>query len=186
MTEFLLKLVINIIISVIIIRFIYYKSTKNSDYVFTYFIIGLIVFLLCYLLKSIELQLGFALGLFAIFGILRYRTSTISIKEMTYLFSIIGLSIINSLTEWFYYKELLVSNIIVIAFIAVLENIFINKKLKSTTIIYANTNNLNLNNEKELINSIEKELNINIQKIDVKKIDYLNNTTDITIYYSIT
>ncbi len=184
MDEFLLKLLINIIISIIIIRFIYYKSTKNSDYVFTYFIVGLIVFLLCYLLKSIELQLGFALGLFAIFGILRYRTSLISIKEMTYLFSIIGLSIINSLTEWFYYKELLVSNIIVIVFIGVLENIFTNKKLKSTTITYVNTKNLDLKNQKELKRSIEKELNITIQKINVKKIDYLNNTTDITIHYS--
>lgn len=184
MNEFLLKLVINIIISVIIIRFIYYKSTKNSDYVFTYFVIGLIVFLLCYLLKSIELQLGFALGLFAIFGILRYRTSAISIKEMTYLFSIIGLSIINSLTEWFYYKELLVSNIIVIVFIGVLENIFTHKKLKSTTITYPNSNQLNLKNQRELIKSIENDLNVTIQKIDVKKIDYLNNTTDITIHYS--
>ncbi|MCF2875821.1 MULTISPECIES: DUF4956 domain-containing protein [unclassified Tenacibaculum] len=184
MNEFLLKLLINIVISIIIIRFIYYKSNKNSDYVFTYFIIGLIVFLLCYLLKSIELQLGFALGLFAIFGIIRYRTSAISIKEMTYLFSIIGLSIINSLTEWHYYKELILSNIIVIIFIGVLEKIFMHKKLKTTTITYANTENFNLQNEQELIKSIEKQLNITIQKIDVKKIDYLNNTTDIVIHYS--
>lgn len=184
MNEFLLKLVLNIVISIIIIRFIYYKSNKNSDYVFTYFIIGLIVFLLCYLLKSIELQLGFALGLFAIFGIIRYRTSAISIKEMTYLFSIIGLSIINSLTEWLYYKELIISNTIVIIFIGTLEKVFMHKKLKSTTITYTNLENIDFKNEQQLINSIEKQLNVTIQKIDVKKIDYLNNTTDIIIYYS--
>ena len=183
MNEFLLKLLFNIVISVIIIRFIYYRFTKNSDYVFTYFIIGQIVFLLCYLLKNIELQLGFALGLFAIFGIIRYRTSTIQIKDMTYLFSIIGLSIINSLTDWFYYKELLISNSFIIVLIWGLETFFTYKKLKSTLITYNNLAELNLKDENDLINYIENDLDIDIHKIDIKKIDYLNNTAEISVQY---
>jgi len=90
---------INIIVLTIIIRFLYYNYTRKQEYLFTYYMIGIIVFFICFTLKSFELDLGMALGLFAIFGILRYRTSTIEIKDMTYLFIVIGISVINSLAN---------------------------------------------------------------------------------------
>ena len=83
----------------LIVRYIYYPVTKNKDYLFTYFLISLTVFLLCFLLDNVKLELGFALGLFAIFGIIRYRTDPIPIKEMTYLFIVIGVSVINALAN---------------------------------------------------------------------------------------
>ena len=93
------KTIFNLIIITIVVRYIYYPITKNKDYLFTYFLISLTVFLLCILLDSVKLQLGFALGLFAIFGIIRYRTDPIPIKEMTYLFLVIGISVVNALSN---------------------------------------------------------------------------------------
>jgi len=89
----------NLLVTTIIIRYIYYPITKNKDYLFTYFLISLTVFVLCFLLDNVKLELGFALGLFAIFGIIRYRTDPIPIKEMTYLFLVIGISVINALAN---------------------------------------------------------------------------------------
>ena len=98
-TEFFLKLSLNTIVLILLVRWIYYSVTRRKDYLFTYILIGTIIFLLCYLLENVKIQLGFALGLFAIFGIIRYRTSQIQIREMTYLFVVIALSVINALVN---------------------------------------------------------------------------------------
>jgi hypothetical protein len=91
--ELILRFALNMAVILILVRWLYYSSTKRKDYLFTYILISSLIFLLCFLLASVKLQIGFALGLFAIFGIIRYRTSSIPIKEMTYLFLIIGVSI---------------------------------------------------------------------------------------------
>ena len=109
------KTVFNLSIITIIVRYIYYPVTKNKDYLFTYFLISLTVFLLCVLLDSVKLQLGFALGLFAIFGIIRYRTDPIAIKEMTYLFLVIGISVINALSnKKISHAELVFANLLIV------------------------------------------------------------------------
>src|SRR6056297_1606436 len=113
--ELLLRFTLNMVAIVIIIRYLYYTSTRRKDYLFTYILISITVFLLCFLLENVKLQLGFALGLFAIFGIIRYRTTTIPIREMTYLFVVIALSVINALANrQISYAELLFSNFIVV------------------------------------------------------------------------
>ena len=98
-----LKLIIrasfNLLIIGGIVLGLYYPSNKNKNYVFTYLLIAVVVFFLCFLLENVKLELSFALGLFAIFGIIRYRTETIPIKEMTYLFVVVGLSVINALAN---------------------------------------------------------------------------------------
>jgi hypothetical protein len=93
--KMMVRFAINIFFLTIIIKFLYYSYSNRKDYLFTYYMIGIIVFFLCFTLKKFELDLGMALGLFAIFGIIRYRTNPIEIKEMTYLFVIIGVSVIN-------------------------------------------------------------------------------------------
>ena len=93
----LIRLGINLAFLTIIIRFLYYPKTKRKDYLFTYYLIGLITFFLCFGLKKLDIDTGMGLGLFAIFGIIRYRTDAIEIKEMTYLFLIIGISVVNAL-----------------------------------------------------------------------------------------
>jgi uncharacterized protein DUF4956 len=113
--ELVFRFVLNFLVIIVIVRYIYYHNAQRKDYLFTYILISTTVFLLAFLLENVTLELGFALGLFAIFGIIRYRTTTIPIKEMTYLFVIIGISIINALTnENISYAELLITNVILI------------------------------------------------------------------------
>ena len=97
--ELLARSIFNFLIVGYIVRYLYYPATKNKDYLFTYLLISVTVFFLCFLLENVKLELGFALGLFAIFGIIRYRTDPIPIKEMTYLFIIIGISVMNALVN---------------------------------------------------------------------------------------
>ena len=97
--KLIVKAAFNLAMILVIVRYIYYPITKNKDYLFTYLLISLTVFLLCILLDSVKIELAFALGLFAIFGIIRYRTDPIPIKEMTYLFLVIGVSVINALAN---------------------------------------------------------------------------------------
>ena len=110
--KLLVKGVFNLGIVIIIVRYIYYPATKNKDYLFTFLLISLTVFLLCVLLDSVKLQLGFALGLFAIFGIIRYRTDPIPIKEMTHLFLVIGISVVNALSN----KKLVMLSLFLLTF----------------------------------------------------------------------
>jgi len=97
--ELLVRSAFNFLIVGYIVRYLYYPVTKNKDYLFTYLLISVTVFFLCFLLENVKLELGFALGLFAIFGIIRYRTDAIPIKEMTYLFIVIGISVMNALVN---------------------------------------------------------------------------------------
>ena len=95
----IMRLAINMVFITILIRFLYYEKTRRKDYLFTYYLIGTITFFLCFGLKKLDIDTGMGLGLFAIFGIIRYRTDAIEIKEMTYLFLIIGLSVVNALAS---------------------------------------------------------------------------------------
>ena len=113
--KLLIKGTFNLGVVLLIVRYIYYPITKNKDYLFTYLLISLTVFLLCFLLDNVKLQLGFALGLFAIFGIIRYRTDPIAIKEMTYLFLVIGISVVNALAnKKISYAELVFANLLIV------------------------------------------------------------------------
>ena len=124
--KLIVKTVFNLIIITVIIRYIYNPVTKNKDYLFTYFLISMTVFLLCVLLDSVKLQLGFALGLFAIFGIIRYRTDPIAIKEMTYLFLVIGISVVNALSnKKISYAELVFANLMIVFVTYGMENLWL-------------------------------------------------------------
>ena len=127
-TQFIIRLIINLVVLFIIVRLIYYPLTRRKDYLFTYFLVGIMVFFLCYLLESVKLQLGLALGLFAIFGIVRYRTDAVPIKEMTYLFIVIGLSVINALTgHGLSIAELIFTNLTVSLITFALERVWLLK-----------------------------------------------------------
>ena len=135
--ELMIRFAFNSIIIVIIVRYLYYPAAKRKDYLFTYILIGTVIFLICFLLENVKLQLGFALGLFAIFGIIRYRTNPIPIKEMTYLFIVIGITIINALAnKKVSYAELLFTNFVVILLTYGLEKIWLIKHESRKTINY--------------------------------------------------
>ena len=99
---FLIRFALNILTLFILVRLLYYEYRKEGtpEYMFAFFILGIVVFLICTALEMVEVQLGFALGLFALFGILRFRTESIPVREMTYLFMVIGVAMINSLVNF--------------------------------------------------------------------------------------
>ena len=182
--KMLIRFGINILFLSIIIRWLYYDQSKRKDYLFTYYMISIIVFFLCFTLKKFELDLGMALGLFAIFGIIRYRTNPIEIKEMTYLFVIIGVSVINSLAnKKMSYAELITGNAIIVIAIYIIERIWLLKQETSKKIIYEKLENIKPENYTHLKTDLENRTGLEINKISVGNVNFLTGTATVTIYY---
>jgi len=183
--EFVLRFILNMAVIMILVRWLYYSKTKRKDYLFTYILISSIVFLLCFLLESVKLQIGFALGMFAIFGIIRYRTDAIPIKEMTYLFLIIGVSVINALTNTeTSLIDLLFSNFVIIFITYGLEKLWLIKHESSKLIIYEKINLIREERYDELIRDLQERTGIRkINRVDIGKINFLRDICEITIYY---
>ncbi len=181
----IVRFAFNLIVTLILVRWLYYGITKRKDYLFSYIIISTVVFLLCFLLASVELELGFALGLFAIFGIIRYRTMQIPIKEMTYLFLVIGVSVINSLSSnSIGFLDILIANTFFIGLTYVLEKVWLLRHETSMIIIYENIDLIKSENREKLIEDLETRTGIKkINKVDIGKINFLRNTANLRVYY---
>ena len=182
--KLIVKTAFNLSIILIIVRYIYYPVTKNKDYLFTYFLISLTVFLLCVLLDSVKLELGFALGLFAIFGIIRYRTDPIPIKEMTYLFLVIGISVVNALAnKKISYSELVFANFMIVGVTLGLERVWLLKHESRKNIIYEKINLIKPENHSELILDLKDRTGIDVVRVEIRKIDFLKDIAYLRIFY---
>ena len=182
--KMLIKLIINVIFLTGIIRFIYYKYSKKKEYLFTFYLIGTVVFFLCFTLKKYELDLGMALGLFAIFGILRYRTTPIDVKEMTYLFVVIGISVMNALSnKKMSYVEILSANFIILLVVYFFERLYNQNMVLKKDIIYETIENIHPENHDKLKEDIQQRLGIQIVKFEIGDINFLRDTAEITVYY---
>ena len=184
MPELIVRFGINLAVMVILVRWLYYTTTRRKDYLFTYLLISSVVFLLCYLLESVTLQIGFALGLFAIFGIIRYRTNPMPIKEMTYLFLVIGISVINALTTGSGWMEIVFANAVIILIAFGLEKIWLLRHLSSKSIVYEKINLIVPEKYDELIADLQMRTGIrDIKKVDIGAINFLKDTCRMIIYY---
>ncbi len=182
--DFLIRFFFNLLINFIIIRFVYYPNAKRSEYVFTYFLISSIVFLLSFLLQSVEIQLGFALGLFAIFGIIRYRTTTVRIKEMTYLFLVIGVSIINALVNGIVQPlHLGLINLFIIIIAAGAEYFWRRNTYAVKSITYEKIDNIKPRNHEILIQDLKERTGLDIVKVEIGAIDFLKDVAQLKVYY---
>ncbi|MAR39350.1 MAG: DUF4956 domain-containing protein [Flavobacteriales bacterium] len=182
--KLLVKAIFNLFIITIIIRYLYYPATKNKDYLFTYFLISLTVFILCILLDNVKLELGFALGLFAIFGIIRYRTDPIPIKEMTYLFLVIGVSVLNALAnKKISHAELLLGNFLIVIITFGLEKIWLLKHETRKNITYEKIELIVPERREELIADLCSRTGLDIIRIEIRRIDFLKDTANIRIFY---
>jgi len=184
----LLKLVvrfsINLFFIFVIIRLIYYPAEKRKDFLFTYFAIGITVFTLCFTLDSIKIDLAFALGLFAIFGIIRYRTDAIPIKEMTYLFLIIGLSVMNALiNKKISIVEMLFANSVFVFTTFGIERLWLLRHEVSKKVLYDRIDLLQRGRRHELIADLKERTGIEISRVDIGRIDLLRDTVQIIVYY---
>jgi hypothetical protein len=182
--ELLLRFLFNFAATFLVVRYIYYPKTHRRDYLFTFILIGVVIFLMCYLLESVKLQLGFALGLFAVFGIIRYRTLSIPIKEMTYLFVVIGLSVINALSnKKISYAELLFANIVIFAITYFIERIKSIANESYTVVLYEKIELVNPDRKEELIADLEARLGMKISRISITNINYQKDTAKILVYF---
>jgi len=185
-TELIVRFIFNTSLIFMITHGMYAKNSSRKDFYFSYLAIGVIVFLLCFLLNSVKLELGFALGLFAIFGIIRYRTDAIPIKEMTYLFIIIGISVMNALSnKKVSYAELMLTNSLIIAGLWFLEKRLMLKQEKSVKLIYEKIENIHKNKNEEMLSDFQERTGINISRYEIEKIDFLRDVAEITVYYNV-
>ena len=193
--KMLLRLLINMIFLTAIIRLAYYHFSKKTEFLFTFYLVGIVVFFLCFTLKKYELDLGLALGLFAIFGILRYRTDPLKVREMTYLFVVIGVSVINALSnKKMSYIEIVTANSFIFIATYYLDRYWslqrITPKEKITPkdfgtkdIIYNSLENIKPEQFSLLKNELEDSLGVEILKLDINEVDFEKQTAKIKIRY---
>jgi len=184
--ELALRLALNTLVVFLISNKVYLKNNNNREFYFGYNTIAIVTFLMCFLLSSVKLELGFALGLFALFTIIRFRTGTIPIKEMTYLFVVIGIAVINALAnKKVSYTELLFANSIVIFFVWYLEGVSMTRKpQKSETVLVTlrNFNQLSSLPPTDISFKLEELVGQKITHYRIKKINQVDNFADITVY----
>lgn len=180
----LLRLAINFFFLTLLIRFLYYPLAKRKDYLFTYYLIGTITFFVCFSLKKLDIDTGMGLGLFAIFGIIRYRTDPIPIKEMTYLFLIIGVSVVNSLaSNKISMAEMALINGTLVGVTFVLERLWLLKHETRKTIVYERIDLIRPEQYNELKDDLEKRTGLKLNRVEVGKINFLDDTAQIRVYY---
>ena len=180
----LVAFLINIISIMIVVRGLYYPKCKRGEFFFTYILIAISTFMLIYVLGDVKLKAGIALGLFAIFSIIRYRTEQVAIREMTYLFIIIALSAINGLTvSELSYGEVLIINALFIISIWLCESKLLISHYSYKVIKYDNINLITEDKREELIADLEKRTGLKIEKVEVGSIDFLKDAAIVKMYY---
>ena len=182
--KMIFRFLINIFFLTALIKYSYYKFSKKADYFYTFYLVGTIVFFLCFTLKKYEIDLGLALGLFAIFGILRYRTDPLKVREMTYLFVVIGLSLVNALSnKKMSYTEIFVANSIVVAMAYFLDRYWNQQKTNTKDILYESLEHIRPEHHELLKTELEHKLGFEILSISLGQIDFKAETVKIKIRY---
>lgn len=184
--ELLVRFGLNTMLVFSMVHFLYTKNSNRRDFYFTFIAIGIIVFLMCFLLSSVKLEMGFALGLFAVFGILRYRTDAIPIKEMTYLFVIIGITVMNALfNKKVSYAEILFANGAIYGGMWLLERTLMLKQESSVRMVYDKIENIHLMSEEALLADLAKRTGIAVKRFEIQKIDFLRDVAEITLFFNV-
>jgi len=181
--QLVVRLIINTLVVGFIIHRLYYTKSKRRDYYFTFTLIGLSIFLMIFLLGSVKIKVGFALGLFAIFGIIRYRTESVPIREMTYLFAIIAISVINALALELSYAELGFTNVVFIIFIWILEGNRWLRHIPSKLILYDKITLITPDRRGEMIMDLERRTGLKILRVEIGHIDFLKDSAIVKIFY---
>jgi hypothetical protein len=180
----LLHFLVTLLVLFIVIRLIYFRYSRNERRVFSFFQMGIMIFLVCILLKTVEIQLGMALGLFAIFAILRFRSSNLSMRDMTYFFTVIGVSVINAMATFYNpVRGMIVINSIIILSTFILE-VFFNKRAYSTaTLVYDKLELLAPDKIRELLSDISSRSSKKVEKVEIKKIDLIKWHAELEISF---
>jgi len=180
----LIRFALNLISLLILIRILYFRYSKKEKFMFTYFLIGIIVFFICALLKDIGMGLGLGFGLFAIFSILRFRTRNFSVKDMAYIFTTIGISVINSMNmpEVPIFGYLIINFIIIIA-VFILEEHLKKNMFRKYSIFYDNLELLKPGNNHKLIKDLSSRTGLKVLWVKIRNMDLKRNVAEVEVYY---
>jgi Domain of unknown function (DUF4956) len=181
---FLLRLLINTVSMIILIRFIYFTTHQTRDLFFTYFLLNFIVFLLTFMLEKAKAfnSMGSAFGLLAAFSLLRFRTETITTRDMTYLFIIMAIGLVNSVMKGSY-LEIMATNIMVIGVVFAVDSNVLMKNQKAKVVQYESLEHIRPEHTEKLISILKERTGLDIKKISIEEIDFKKSTAMIKIYY---
>lgn len=176
----------NLLVSFLIIQFFYYPKSRRMDYYFTFMMFSSAMCLLLFLMNNLSLEIGFTLGLFAIFGMIRYRTETVPVREMTYLFIIIAVSVINGIGADVPFLELVAANMLIILLIWLLESrgVFV-RRTSVKLIIYDRVDLILPERRDELVEDLRKRTGLDIRDIEIGQVDFLKDTAWIKVTYEL-
>ena len=180
--KFLTRFAINILSVFILIRFIYYKNYRRTDLFLTYFGFNVIIFFITYLLNKVDMSMGAAFGLFAVFSMLRYRTEGISTKDMTYLFLVIAIGLITAVSKGSW-DDLSIMCILLLVSIALLEGPWLIKKEMKMQLTYDKIDLIHTNKYEELIADLNNRLGLPVHRVEINEIDMIKDAAIITLYY---
>ena len=178
----------NIFIAFVIIKLIYHRDYKGNDFVFTYFMFNTLIFFFAYILGNLDINMAFGFGLFAVFAILRYRTDPIPIKEMTYLFIVITIGVINALSgNQVVFIELLFANVTIVLLTFLLERHWVNNLpdngLSSKTVVYNNMEMIKPENHQALIDELAEKTGLSIVSCKIGRLNFVENQVNVKLYY---
>jgi Domain of unknown function (DUF4956) len=183
-TDFGIRAAIDFIAVVVLVSLIYYPKHKNKDFIFTFVLFNVINFMICYLLGSAKIKIGFAFGLFAIFSIIRYRTIVVSIKDMGYFFVCVALGMLNSLASvQDNFKMLIICNVVILILTFVLERLDFIKNENAKEIVYDKITLIKPEFRTELLADLNERTGLKIHRVDVVSIDYLKDVALLKAYF---
>ncbi len=184
MTDFFIRFLLNFASIFIIVRLIYYPKHKNNDFLFNFFLFNIINFLICFLLSTAKIKMGFAFGLFAIFSILRYRTVAVPVREMGYFFISVTLGIINALGSLEdHMLQLYLANGIIMILTYVLDRQVALKHENYKEIVYERIDLIHTDKRKEMLADIYTRTGLNVHRVEFVKIDFLKDVAYIHAFY---
>ena len=201
-TELCIRFFLNLVVCWILVQFFYYRKSRRRDYYFTFMLFSSAMLMLLYIMGNVEVGVGLTLGLFAIFGVIRYRTETVPIREMTYLFVIIALAAMNGLAPLYrlvgaastnpHYELSLgtlsimaISNALVVCLIWVLESEKLLKHTSAKLILYDRIDLIVPEKRAELIADLEKRVGVKVDNVEIGHVDFLRDAAFIKIFYTL-
>ena len=182
--EMLFKFGLDAIVLFVLIRLIYYPIHRKKENLFTYFVFNVLIFFLCVLMNNVKLSMGFGFGLFAVFSIIRYRTEQLSVKDMTYLFTVITLAVINALvSKKVSLLELLFTNAIILGLVYAMEHLWLTRHEAVRQLIYEKVDLIRPDKHKELLADLEQRLGIKVSRVEIGRIDLLRDTVQMRVFF---
>ena len=180
--DFVIRLIINMAAIFVLVRFCYFRFSRHRAYASSFILFGMGVFLVISQLASLDISMGFAFGLFAIFSMLRYRTESITIKEMTYLFLVISMALLSGVGTMSHLDLVVLMSIIcVLAYVS--ETTLLLPNLEEHTVDYEKIENIVPHRRQELLEDLRERLGQDIRGVEIESVDFLRDTARLKVQF---